>query len=188
MRGVVSKLEGRKFGRLLIIKRAGSTKNKNATWECICDCGKIHIANSRNLIDGKTKSCGCWYKEHKIGKPSPNRMEYGLAAQRMLYKQYRHGALKRKLEFNLTLDELITIAKMNCYYCGSEPKRIVTCKNIHGEFICNGIDRLNSDIGYNLNNSVPCCAQCNYAKRTTEAEEFKLWIQRVYDHLKLGGN
>ena len=51
-------LSGQRFGRLLVIGRAG-TKNGHATWLCKCDCGKEKTIESNELMRGHTKSCGC---------------------------------------------------------------------------------------------------------------------------------
>lgn len=56
-------LTGQKFGRLLVLERAGTDKRKNATWRCLCDCGNETIKSSVYLRNGDTKSCGCLHKE-----------------------------------------------------------------------------------------------------------------------------
>ena len=52
-------LTGQRFGRLLVIKRVGSTKDGQKTYLCRCDCGKEKIIRSGNLRSGRTISCGC---------------------------------------------------------------------------------------------------------------------------------
>lgn len=52
------KLEGQRFGRLTVIRRAADAK-----WMCRCDCGKVSFAITTNLRRGNTKSCGCAQKE-----------------------------------------------------------------------------------------------------------------------------
>lgn len=56
-------LSGKRFGKLVVIDRDGSCANKsgvrNATWNCICDCGNRKIIKSCDLISGKVSSCGC---------------------------------------------------------------------------------------------------------------------------------
>lgn len=51
-------LHGKKFGRLLVVERAG--KNK---WKCKCDCGNEVIVLGSNLTRGNSTSCGCFAKE-----------------------------------------------------------------------------------------------------------------------------
>jgi hypothetical protein len=55
-------LTGKRFSRLVVIKRAGS-RNGFSQWECICDCGNTRYAIGPALVDGYTKSCGCLYDE-----------------------------------------------------------------------------------------------------------------------------
>lgn len=52
-------LENKKFGKLLVIKKAGLNKHGNVIWLCKCDCGKNCKTTSHNLLSGNTKSCGC---------------------------------------------------------------------------------------------------------------------------------
>ena len=60
-------LTGEKFGRLTVLKKAEPIIDKrgtrNSAWECLCDCGNIKIVRQSQLVQGKTKSCGCLQKE-----------------------------------------------------------------------------------------------------------------------------
>lgn len=55
----VLNLEGKRFGKLTVIERAGKTKNDNALWLCQCDCGNTAVAMGTSLRRGDTISCGC---------------------------------------------------------------------------------------------------------------------------------
>ncbi len=56
-------LEGRKFNRLLVIKRGPNTTQGKAAWICLCDCGKTVTVRSVSLTRGYSGSCGCFQKE-----------------------------------------------------------------------------------------------------------------------------
>ena len=56
-------LTGKRFGRLLVIKKAGVDKWGSTLWECKCDCGNAYIARSGKLVQGKTTNCGCYTSE-----------------------------------------------------------------------------------------------------------------------------
>ena len=58
----VNDLTGMKFGKLTVIERKGSIRNK-AAWLCKCECGNETIVASDKLKSGHTKSCGCLKKE-----------------------------------------------------------------------------------------------------------------------------
>lgn len=55
-------LTGQRFGRLTVISYYGADKGQTK-WNCICDCGNEHIAASRSLRHGDTRSCGCILRE-----------------------------------------------------------------------------------------------------------------------------
>ena len=46
-----------------------------------------------------------------------------------------------------------------------------------------GIDRYDSKLGYTIENSVPCCKNCNRAKSDLSFEDFKLHIKKIYEWL-----
>lgn len=49
---------GQKFGKLTVLERAGSDKQRCALWRCWCDCGNVTIVRGANLRNGHTQSCG----------------------------------------------------------------------------------------------------------------------------------
>ena len=51
-------LTGQRFGRLVVIERAGSDA-AGARWRARCDCGTDTVASAGNLTSGHTQSCGC---------------------------------------------------------------------------------------------------------------------------------
>lgn len=50
------------FGKLTVIKE-GRHQNK-FHWECKCECGNIKMVRPYNLINGISKSCGCYRREN----------------------------------------------------------------------------------------------------------------------------
>lgn len=63
--GKLNDLTGMTFGRLQVIKRAGSNKNKQALWLCECQCEKKTkiIVIGSDLLRRHTQSCGCLQKK-----------------------------------------------------------------------------------------------------------------------------
>ena len=53
---------GRKFGRLTVLTRSHSIK-QHSFWECQCECGARTVVRKDALVEGKTQSCGCLWKE-----------------------------------------------------------------------------------------------------------------------------
>lgn len=55
------KLEGRRFGRLVVVEYAGLSPQfpHPARFRCKCDCGNVCEVTSSRLSNGHTRSCGC---------------------------------------------------------------------------------------------------------------------------------
>jgi len=60
-------LIGKKFGRLIVLDyyKKGNT-TRNTLYLCKCSCGNIKIVSQKELLSGKTKSCGCLHKESSM--------------------------------------------------------------------------------------------------------------------------
>ena len=52
----------------------------------------------------------------------------------------------------------------------------------NGFIFVNGIDRIDSCIGYTKSNCVSCCEICNKAKRNLTIKEFTDWIKKLTNH------
>lgn len=61
--GNVIDLTGKRFGRLVVIKRMKNSKGGKAMWMCRCDCGNKTIVPTCNLNNGHSRSCGCMTAE-----------------------------------------------------------------------------------------------------------------------------
>lgn len=54
---------GKRYGRLLVLRRGGSDRGRNAMWLCRCDCGAEARVLGGSLRSGDTRSCGCLRRE-----------------------------------------------------------------------------------------------------------------------------
>lgn len=173
-------LKGKKFGQWTVLEfdLELSTKRGASHWKCQCDCGNIRTVGACNLRRGTSKCC------KNCGKRKKHRLERGIAASHCVLKSYKYGAKKRNHDFLLTDDEFYKLVKMNCHYCGCEPKSIYRGKEIFGEYVYNGLDRIDNNKGYALDNVVPCCRECNFGKGHQSYETFNAWIDRLIEHRK----
>lgn len=85
------------------------------------------------------------------------------------YAEYKSAAKRRKLTFDLTLEEFTTFWKQPCYYCQAPIETI-------------GLDRLDNYKGYTISNVVPCDIICNRAKASMTPEEFIVLCTKVANH------
>lgn len=173
-------LKDKKFGKLHVLNFTGKSTSmgRSKIWLCKCECGNQKEVSCRMLMSGEVKSCGCLYLD--------NILDYTEAKKNHLFSNHRSGAVQRKIDFKLSEDEVFKLCQSNCFYCGCEPKNEKYLRTINKDLgrktiIYQGIDRVNSNLGYITNNCVPCCKICNVCKSTLTKEE---WIQKMKDILK----
>jgi hypothetical protein len=174
----VINLIGQRFGKLTAISQSTNGKFGDARWNCICDCGKKIVTASHSLRRGNSKSCGC----------SRGYTDKSYSSKYNLFLKYKTTcAKKRGLSFTLIFEDFINISSKNCYYCGSSPNKFIKLRDGREGFYYNGLDRINNDKGYDLDNVRPCCTDCNYAKGTMTSDEFLTWVKKCHDYLKYQG-
>ncbi len=191
---------GDKFGRLTLIKE-GPALNGSKSWYCNCDCGlKNKLIRQCNLGYGNTISCGCYQKESKMKKP-------GIVSWNSLFNSYQKSSNKRNYSFELTIDQFIEICSQNCNYCNDKPsefnfylknnmktrKAFSKYKNSdeaidRATIMANGIDRINNNKGYIIENCVPCCKRCNLMKSVLSEKEFYAHIEKILNYRNQKGN
>lgn len=69
-----SNLVGKKFHRLVVLRRHGTDKHGSSTWLCQCTCvdATLKVVSRRALRQGRVKSCGCLLKEHQQNPHKPH--------------------------------------------------------------------------------------------------------------------
>lgn len=168
----IKDITGIRFTRLVATDYHSSRgKERRAFWIFKCDCGNIKILNRLQVEKGKTKSCGCLKLERRI-----------LTMEKQIYYRYKKGAKERNKIFELTFSYFVELINKNCTYCGSIPCNKYINSFTGKDLIYSGIDRINSDLGYTIENSVPSCIRCNAAKSDSTILEFKVYIERLKKH------
>lgn len=62
-------IEGKRFGKLKVLRVSGYDRYKNVLWECVCDCGMTCISRATDLRKGKQScSLGCGHTLNLSGK------------------------------------------------------------------------------------------------------------------------
>jgi hypothetical protein len=174
-------LTGKKFGRLIVIKRVeNSTTDPHSQWQVQCDCGRISVVGSSNLTKGNTKSCGCLYQENLERLHEIRKQPRGHATRHCLFLYYKQMAAKRSLLWALSESEFNILTEQSCHYCGISPSNLRKAYGgANGDYLYSGIDRMDNAQGYLKENCVPCCKDCNRAKRDMLYVKFIAYLQRI---------
>lgn len=185
---------GNRYGKLIVCKLIGRNTRKRYLYECKCDCGNTKIVPQDLLTSGKTKSCGCLLTfARTVANKYPDRIK-ALFKIRYFSLKKRHNKIAPN-QTCISFDEFINLSTHECFYCGREEsieirdvrrdvKDGIRNRTIVSDTIlkCNGIDRIDSNDGYTLNNSVTCCKHCNFAKNSLSITDFKELIIKIYEH------
>jgi hypothetical protein len=174
-------LSGRQFGRLTVIQRDSDCKP--VRWLCHCACGNVCSVRAGNLKHNQVQSCGCLRKETMGGIGGTNLLPNNEAIINGLFGRYKRSADLRGLEWQLTLEQFKSTLFQPCVYHGGEPTHVNSRINRPGQVICNGIDRIDSSLGYIPSNVAPACWECNRMKGAMSTDEFKARITQIYEHL-----
>lgn len=177
-------LIGKRFSKLIVIERTNNTNisksrpSGRVAYICKCDCGNEIIVNDKNLASGNTWCCGC---ENNHIKYLPK-----IASAKMVWEiSYNEG---------LSFDDFLKMSQENCFYCNSQPsnkinkfiigKRKASKYSIdNGDFVYNGLDRIDQTKPHTKNNCVTCCWPCNDRKGTMSKDEFIIWLTNIYNHI-----
>jgi hypothetical protein len=160
---------------LTYLKDAGKNRHGQRFAECTCDCGK-QVLVLKSKINRGTKSCGCLKTRIWRQRLDKIKHRYGRGFS-SLFSSYKYSAKIKKIDFSLSDDDLYRLSQEKCSYCGSSPFSV--SNRLGMKFVYNGIDRVDSNKGYTLENCVACCKACNYAKRTLSVNEFKSLISLI---------
>ena len=87
------------------------------------------------------------------------------------YVDYKSDAKSRKIDFNISLEEFSTFWKKPCSYCGDNIETI-------------GVDRINSRLGYSIDNIISCCKSCNYMKLSDDVEVWLSKMKKIIKHIE----
>ena len=175
-------LSGKVFGfwkvsNLHESRKIGTLKQRKTFWLCECSkCGIKQFKQATHLMCGASFGC----RKCTNGRTMP----LGVAAANSLLRRYKRHAKERNFLWLLSDEDFFNLTTQNCFYCGLPPSSQIRKKNFNGGYVYSGVDRKDNSIGYTVENTVACCAECNMGKKAMPVEKFLKWINRIAEHQK----
>ena len=109
-------LIGVRFGRLVVVERAGTTRQGKALWRCRCDCGGETTTQTNYLRCGDTRSCGCLHSELAAEKGRTKKVDLtGRRFGRLIVVEEAQRSLSGDVRWRCLCD------------CGKESTPIASC-------------------------------------------------------------
>lgn len=124
-----------------------------------------YYAKNRELRIKKARN---WYLKNHDKALEVRRKAMNTPKGRLI--SIKSSAKTRKIDFLLSNNDAISLMNNPCFYCGDN--------------IPVGIDRIDSSIGYNIDNCVPCCSFCNYMKKDFNQSDFIKQCKKISQHIK----
>jgi len=167
---MLESLIGKSFGKWLVIGPIEYREGKRAIWYfCRCECGTEKFVSRESLTAGTSSKCPrCTARKYPIGT----------YAKEVVLRRYKREAGERKLFWGLDRSEFDALVIQNCYYCKAKPSNVTTSWD-KSTFTYTGIDRVDNTRGYESDNVVPCCHECNKAKGSRTQKEFIDWALQI---------
>lgn len=108
----------------------------------------------------------------------------GVSNSKKVFTDMKGNARVRGLKFNINYEQFLLLTSQNCFYCDSKLKQCHKAESVkkrfNGLYYYNGLDRVDNDKNYELDNVVPCCMTCNRAKNKMSITDFKKWVKQIY--------
>jgi len=170
-------MTGKTYNSWLIIRPLELLGKQRLYWEAKClECNNIFSVEGASVRAGLSKRCsGCGCKNstaRQIGKIKTKRTPKE-SSEHYFYLREKSRAIRYGREWTISKEETISLIYDNCKYCKRAPytksnllKNMgLNQKRLEGAVITrNGIDRIDSSLGYVSGNVVTCCNQCNTMK------------------------
>jgi len=211
--GRAEDLTNKIFGKWRVLYRTTNDNSGKAMWVCECQCDKhttkpvsartlkahtstncgcerlktianladikIHIRDEQgNIIKKKCFRCKQWLPLSDFWKNVAQKDGYSGECKQCQtssvegrYNIYKKNARKRNIDFNLTFQDFKTLTSQPCSYCGDSQGLI-------------GIDRIDSQKGYNKNNCTPACKYCNLMKLDYDLDFWLKHMEQILNYQK----
>lgn len=174
------------FGQLMVVElfvavNSEGHKRKRAKVQCSCGSPIFECWLTELTRTNATRThCGC----HRYSDTLPDHLHI---MQRIIDNS-RQKSKRKNVSFELSNEQAFSLLTSPCHYCGSKGTLRVSSvdkrlgvKNPR-QFVCNGLDRVDSSLGYVEDNVVPCCVNCNKAKNDLTVEQFKELVTNIYEY------
>lgn len=155
-------------GYLLGIDRVDNSTGYCVT-NCVACCDICNYMKGTHTKDEFVKICNHIY--HKIFNCTfnLNQQLFNGRKHQLTLARCKYGATERNIEINLTEENVSDMSDNECYICG----------HISSDNDYNGIDRINSDGSYSIDNCKSCCSTCNYLKNDLSLPDFLIQIIKI---------
>lgn len=167
---------GEQYGMLTVITvySLPNEKHRRKYASCKCQCGNIkEKVRCDAIADGTAYSCGCHSKNRWNASLSKNHSFKGVGEfGAVLFKQYKRGAIRRNIDFNITIKYAWSIFEKQNKKCALTGVELRFGRVRRGHETTASIDRIDSSKGYVKGNIQWVLKDINLAKGCLDNDYF----------------
>jgi len=176
---------GNTYGMLTPYDLIRASRNGKQEWQeyqfvCNCSCGNTVITRAYSIKVGKTQSCGC-KRKHSI---KPGKEHKGFTGYEQIsgksWGRIRRDAEDRQLEFTITISQAWMLYLQQNKLCALSGVNIMFGTGMTRNTA--SLDRINSSLGYTIDNVQWVHKKLNRMKMAMSDEEFVEWCELVADY------
>jgi hypothetical protein len=176
-------ITGKKFNKLTALTFSHLNKSRHAVWICKCECGNETTAQSRFLINGAKKSCGCIRNE--VGSHTSSWKGYG-GLSKTRFSKIIVDAKNRNIDFNLSIEFLWDLFQKQNGKCVISGEPICFPNKVHESDGTASLDRIDSNKDYSEDNVQWVHKDINVMKWNLSQDKFFDWIKKIHTYKNLG--
>lgn len=131
------------------------------------------------------------YQEGLTYAPILVRNERAAIAIDHQYRHHKADAIQSNRTY-LNREDWESVVFKPCHYCGQTDMRrghtkAYMSQETRDKYLVsiNGVDRIDSSLGYTLANVTPCCGTCNHMKLDYSADSFISQVDKILNHLAI---
>jgi hypothetical protein len=175
-------LEGLKFNKLFVLKKAGASRHGEIIWECLCECGNIKTYSTDHLTrkNKPVLSCGCIRNKKGMNHKDWKGCGEISGAWWTAHVNRANDLRKNPVEISLTIKEaweLFLKQNRKCALSGLPLE--FSYKGCHNTA---SLDRIDSSKGYEFNNVQWVHKHINFMKRIYDQEYFIEMCKKVAEY------
>lgn len=154
--------------------------------DCLCLCGNKYLTRLDAVNTGKCKSCGCLSKRRISMDGNKNPAFKGIKDIPLSWlKEYKRNAVKRKLEWNLSIEDVIEVYEKQDKKCALTGTKL-TFGRIRYRIETNAsIDRIDNSKGYSKDNIQIVLKSVNIIRGTMSIDDFVNLCHEVVNNWSL---
>ena len=161
--------KGQKFNKLTLISPIGpGGGTRGHLWMAACDCGNAVEVVGKDVAAGRVQSCSKCPKGLRKPAGGYRARNAEEARLRRLLERTAKEALRKGIQFDLSLNDINTLTMQDCYICSKRP--------VIGTM---SVELVEPVQGYTVGNCKPICRTCKRHMAGDNLRDYLAYLSEI---------